>query len=289
MSTICKCTTIGPFSLIFGIILIFLFWRVTPKQTVVGKESRVQLKAGANFSTSAHKCPTISLADPKFKPFFKSQSGEDQQLMKWFNGLCGGTYMEMGGLDGITFSNTYFFNKAPEISWKGVLVELGPENFKKLVKNRPDELATVHAAVCESPRTLHYIEAGAVGGIWEFAASTFRERWWKGRTIESAIEIECLPLQEILDTHLNSMENFYFDFFSLDIEGAEFEALQSLDYERVGFGVILCEADAHNELKNMALRTFLADKGYIFLENKDRSYWFVNGQFGHIYGKLLHS
>jgi FkbM family methyltransferase len=196
--------------------------------------------------------------------------------------------MEMGGLDGIKFSNTYFFNMAPGIGWKGVLVELGPKNFAKLIKNRPNELATVHAAVCDHPRTVHYVEVerSEVSGIWEFAAQSFRDNWWKGLTIDNALPITCLPLQEILDTHLSN-EKLYFDFFSLDVEGAEFEVLQTLDYERVGFGVICCEADEHDELKNLALRAFLSKKGYIFLENRGRSWWFVNGQFDRIYSTLL--
>ena len=167
-------------------------------------------------------------------------------------------------------------------------MELGPKNFAKLVKNRPNELATVHAAVCDRPRTVHYVEDWATGGVWEFAAPSFRDFWWKGKSIDDALPIPCLPLQDILDTHLGK-EKLYFDFFSLDVEGAELEVLQSLDYERVAFGVILCEADGTNELKNIALRTFLFEKGYIFLYNRDRSWWFVNIQFSHIYSALLHA
>jgi hypothetical protein len=57
-------------------------------------------------------------------------------------------------------------------------VELGPSNFKKLLVNRPNELALVHAGVCEEKRTLHYVERGVVGGIWEFAAPGFKKQWW---------------------------------------------------------------------------------------------------------------
>jgi hypothetical protein len=52
---------------------------------------------------------------------FKSQDKEDVQLLTWFNNLCGGRYVEMGGLDGVTFSNSYVFNKG--LDWTGVLGE----------------------------------------------------------------------------------------------------------------------------------------------------------------------
>jgi hypothetical protein len=72
--------------------------------------------------TTAKSCPKIQLSDPAIVPLFKSQDAEDKTLLKWFNGLCGGTYIEMGGLDGVTYSNSYVFNKSP-LNWTGVLVE----------------------------------------------------------------------------------------------------------------------------------------------------------------------
>lgn len=277
------------FACFLAVIAVTLTIRLLPsvssenEREILSASSKVS--TSAKFSTSVKACSKISMEDPDLTPFFKSQKNEDKHLLiTWFNGLCGGTYMEMGALDGIMFSNSYFFNH--EMSWKGVLVELGPKNFAALVKNRPDELATVHAAVCDSPRTLHYVENSAIGGIWEFTVQTWRDKWWPGVSIDAALPIPCLPLQEILDTHLSN-EKLHFDFFSLDVEGAEFEVLQSLDYERVGFGVILCEASPHNEPKNLALRKFLEDKGYVFVENKDSSYWFVNGEFDRIYSTVL--
>jgi hypothetical protein len=35
--------------------------------------------------------------------WFKSQNTEDKQLLKWFKDICGGTYLEMGGLDGLQY------------------------------------------------------------------------------------------------------------------------------------------------------------------------------------------
>ena len=199
-------------------------------------------------------------------------------------GLCSGTYLEMGGLNGVRFSNTYVFNKV--LGWNGVLVELGPQNFAALQKNRPNEIANVHAGVCGEKKTLHYVEKAAVGGIWEFSSPSFRDQWWKGVKLEDTPKIECEPLKDILEKHATNTT--YFDFFSLDIEGAELDALFSLDYSRVGFGIIFVEADGHNKMKNNALRTFLEQQGYTFLWSKDRSDWFINNNFHSIYEDLIH-
>jgi len=221
------------------------------------------------------------------KESFRSQSKEDRQLMQWFGNLCNGTYIEMGGLDGVLYSNSFAFNK--ELDWKGVLIEASPESFEKLKVNRKNELATLNAAVCKEERMLHYVNSGnaAVRGFVEFAAPSFAKRYWNEQKIKAAIEIKCRPLKDILLETVG--QHFHFDFFSLDIEGAEFEALASLDFDLVSFGIILVESDEHNQLKNMVLRSKLESNGYKFLMDSARSYWFVNSKFEHVYGHLIHS
>lgn len=104
--------------------------------------------------------------------------------------------------------------------------------------------------------------------------------------LEDTTTVECMPLKDILEE--NASNTTYFDFFSLDIEGAELDALLSLDYSKVGFGVILIEADGHNKRKNYALRTFLEQKGYSFLWSRERSDWFINKSFHSIYENFIH-
>ena len=217
---------------------------------------------------------------------FKSQSGEDRKLLEWFGGLSNGTYLEIGGLDGMTFSNTYVFNKA--LGWKGVLIELSTQNFAELVKNRPNEIATINAGVCDEKRILHYVEGrGATNGIWEFASQSFKDKWWTELTLDSPSvkPLECAPLADLLEPHVGP--SFFFDFFSLDVEGAEFEILKAIDFSRLGFGIILTEADEHHTLKNLVLRNLLESKGYTFLMEYARSYWFAHGKFAEIYQNKL--
>ena len=68
------------------------------------------------FTTTATKCPTdvvASSANNANAHPFRGQSGEDKKLMNWFGNLCNGTYIEMGALDGVRFSNSHAFNKGP--------------------------------------------------------------------------------------------------------------------------------------------------------------------------------
>ena len=66
-------------------------------------------KSNKTFSTSLFSSPsTVEIPGD----LYKSQSGEDKKLLTWFRGMKNGTYIELGGLDGVTFSNSYVFRHA---------------------------------------------------------------------------------------------------------------------------------------------------------------------------------
>eukprot|EP00978_Attheya_sp_CCMP212_P042230 scaffold253883_cov59-Attheya_sp.AAC.2 len=234
--------------------------------------------------SNAQICPNDE-GDNLKDEWFKSQSAEDKLLLQWFKTFCNGSYIEMGGLDGVVYSNSHVFHHG--LGWKGVLIEASPIMFKQLEINRPNELAIVNEGVCHEEKNLHWIEKnGAVSGILEFASASFRESWWSDEDVKNAREIVCKPLKKILDETVG--KNFFFDFLSLDIEGGEFMALQSLDFDTVSFGIVLVEAgESYNDMPNMATRTLLEANGYTFLHNMARSNWFVNKDFASIYKDLI--
>eukprot|EP00529_Nitzschia_sp_RCC80_P032540 CAMPEP_0113471512 /NCGR_PEP_ID=MMETSP0014_2-20120614/17014_1 /TAXON_ID=2857 /ORGANISM="Nitzschia sp." /LENGTH=229 /DNA_ID=CAMNT_0000364145 /DNA_START=401 /DNA_END=1090 /DNA_ORIENTATION=+ /assembly_acc=CAM_ASM_000159 len=219
-----------------------------------------------------------------YTKFFKSQSQEDKELMRLFGNkkLCNGTYIEMGALDGVRYSNSFVFNKV--FGWKGVMIEASPTNYERLIQNRQNEIGTVHAGVCSSEQIVHWVtaEKEAVGGFEEFAAQSFKDRWWTQENIANSTEVLCQPLTKILEETVET-SHFHFDFFSLDVEGAEYEALLSNDFSRYSFGFIFVEADERNMLKNIKGRAHLESNGYTFLRNHNRSDWFYNNHIGEIY------
>jgi hypothetical protein len=104
---------------------------------------------------------------------------------------------------------------------------------------------------------------GAVSGFVEFAAESFKKQWWTEQQIRDATIVRCRTLKSILH-EIAVGDQFHFDIFSLDVEGAELEALSSLDFNLVSFGIILVESDNHNELKNKEVNTLSeAIPGYI--------------------------
>jgi len=252
-----------------------LFDKCLPKLQVTNLKSTTS----NNFKSKTQLCKNTDIQSS----WFLSQSSEDHHLMFFFKNYCNGVYVELGALDGLTYSNTYVFNKG--LNWNGVLIELSPSNFENLKKNRLNELAIINAAVCETNQTVHYVESGAVGAVWEFTTAQFRNSWWGSeKTIQNAVPIQCLPLKDIF----SKIDLFFFaDIFSLDVEGAELEVLYSIDFNAAAFGIILIESGGMNITKNLAVREFLSMNGYIFLYYFKESDWFINKNFNDIYPHYL--
>jgi FkbM family methyltransferase len=218
---------------------------------------------------------------------YKSQSGEDSRAETgYFKGLCGGTYMELGALDGIRYSNTYMFKH--DLNWKGVLIEADPESFAELQQNRADgEIAVEHMAVCSSQMMVHWVSGGdaAVRGIWEFMSPEFRTQWHPGlvditpselSNQPGVTDVPCNTLMSVLENNNVS----HIDLLSLDVEGAEVKVLQSVDFSRVSFGLLIIETnDQAAEMKAV-----LEPHGYKHVETFDRSEYFVNANFSDWYG-----
>ena len=272
------------------IALLLLVHKSSNTKNATSAAERKRITSSIRHATNATLCPEKDIR--QLQPNLKSQSREDQELLQWFNGLCHGTYLEMGAFDGIIFSNSYVFNE--EFSWKGLLIEFSPKSYFRLLKNRPNEIALVNAAVCREAKTVHFVrplveDSHVVDGIWELAAPSFRDNIWQGLNLTSpqVQPIQCLPLNEIIQEHVGMPA--FFDFFSLDVEGAELDALLSIDFSQVGFGIIFVEQDGRSKRKEIAIRTLLETNGYIFLEVKERSGWFINKHFWDIYKDVIQS
>ena len=88
----------------------------------------------------------------------------------------------------------------------------------------------------------------------------------------------------------NAPNSTFFDIFSLDVEGAELAVAESIDFDRVGFGVVLVEAvqaDENNAEKNRRVVQMFEENGYVYLHRHVRSDWFINRHFYAIYQSLL--
>jgi len=117
-------------------------------------------------------------------------------------GMKNGVILESGAFDGYKLSSTYMLEKFAE--WNSIHVEADPINYTQLAINRPDSI-NVHMALCDTPRTLHYVDTGITlaHSIAEFMPEKFLRMHhpylYRNRTrIGNLREVPCFPVQYLL-------------------------------------------------------------------------------------------
>lgn len=159
-----------------------------------------------------------------------SQCGEDQIIHNlFFRNYFNGIFLEMGALDGLLYSNTKFFED--NLSWTGVLIEPNPVQFELLENNRPF-CKNFNALVSDSTEDLNFKyfhnAYAAVSGVNETLPDLHNEVYFDkfNEFQQSTIKIKPRSLTSIIEE-----SGFkHIDFFSLDLEGHEFNVLNSFDF-----------------------------------------------------------
>jgi FkbM family methyltransferase len=214
----------------------------------------IGMRAGMRFRQNSECCrmPTrhnVILSFMEALGFQHQYYGENLQD-KWvtetvFPGVHDGYFVDVGSGDGIRKSNTKLLE---EKGWRGICIDPFPTNmqtrrcqvFKEVVYS-------------ERGRTVQFYLAGGQAGIGETLG-----RYRNTAAKEEIVEMTTVTLDDIL---ARAGAPSYIHFMSLDVEGAELEALRGLSLDRYSIGALAIE---HNyELsKQTEIRKLLSRYGY---------------------------
>lgn len=157
---------------------------------------------------------------------FPSQRGQDKWVSEAvFPGVTDGFFLDVGSGDGINSSNTVALERK---GWTGICVDPFPTNmqgrtcqmFKEVVYSEAGKRVTFHMG-------------GSLGGIADNLGA------YKDRAEKSpAVELTTVTLGDILD---RAKAPRFIHFMSLDIEGAELEALRGVPFDKYKFGAFAIE------------------------------------------------
>ena len=151
----------------------------------------------------------------KFRKF-NGYQGLDKKMLKYIN-YKNGFYIECGANDGVNQSNTWYFEK--KLGWKGVLIEPVESVFKELKKNRNEKNFFFQKAL----RPIYFKEKVVELNLNENDSLTTRSK--TDNIKRKKIKVKTSNLNYIL----NKIEApKIIDFFSLDVEGDEYEILSSI-------------------------------------------------------------
>lgn len=205
---------------------------------------------------------------------YYSQHGQDKYLAEEiFKNKQNGIFLEIGAHDGISFSNTYYFEKY--LNWSGICVEPIPELFEHLKINRTCICENSCIDVVEGKklflRCFGYITE-MYSGIEEYYDSRHLLRITKEieefSGAKTLIEVDCISMKRLLEKYEITQINL----LSLDIEGGEEKILRSIDFDQIKIGVIVVE----NNFNDEGIRSFLSSKNYILVKRIGKDDIFVD-------------
>jgi FkbM family methyltransferase len=211
-----------------------------------------------------------------------SQFGQDKFLNSIFKDDVG-IFVDVGAHDGITINNTlYFENKG----WTGYNIEPIPSVYDKLCINRPNcinincaitsdvdentETETTETETTETTETTadFYKNVGyteMISGLVKSYDRRHLERLQRelqlcGGTSE-IVKVKTRTLSSICKEHKITKITY----LSIDVEGAEFDVLKSIDYEYTFIDIIGFENNYPDVSKDII--SFLQKKGFKVLNN----------------------
>ena len=177
---------------------------------------------------------------------YPSEIGQDKWVIgKMFPGVRDGYFLDVGSGHGTIGSNT---KALEERGWTGICVDPFPIHM-----DGRNCLMIKEVVSSESGKTVKFHTHSGLGGI----ADTLGK--WKDEASKSpAVELTTVTLAEILE---RAKAPTFIHFLSLDIEGAELDALRGIGLDKYRFGAMAIE---HNEEepKRTDIINYLRQYGY---------------------------
>jgi FkbM family methyltransferase len=189
---------------------------------------------------------------------YYSQFEQDKFVHEtYFKNKNKGYFVDIGAHDGVTFSNSKFFE---ELGWDGVCVEPNPKIFKILINNR--KCNCVKKAITNNTKTAQFFQitdgpdmlSGLVDEFTDKSIVRIHHELESSPESFDYIDVEC-------DLFENIVQNTKIDFLSLDTEGSELKILQTIDFDKFNIDVITVENNDYDD----KFFNYITPKGYQFI------------------------
>ncbi|MFB8790194.1 MAG: FkbM family methyltransferase [Potamolinea sp.] len=180
-------------------------------------------------------------------------------LSRIFEDKNNGFYVDVGAHHPQRFSNTYYFYL---LGWKGINIDAMPNSMKLFHKTRPKDI-NLERAISDIRQTLTYyaFNEPALNSFCKDLADTYRKLNYE---LAFEKEIQTYTLSQILDEYLPLNQTI--DFLSIDVEGLDYQVLNSNNWEKYRPAVVLVEdlqQASIDEANQSKVACFLREYNYV--------------------------
>lgn len=201
--------------------------------------------------------------------FYFSQDGEDLQILALLNELSNGYYLDIGCNYPIHFSNTF---KLYLLGWQGVLVDGNPTIIQKTGRIRKQDIC-VNALVSNQNREMDFYvsESHLISSIDPVHAGSGGE----GQGKSEKLLMQTITLDQIIERYVPPGKQI--DLLSIDVEGHDFEVLQSITLSKTRPRLIVIEdlAQVKNKMGENRYVKYLQERDYLLVSTDRLNLYFM--------------
>ena len=203
---------------------------------------------------------------------YYSQFEQDKVVYEsYFQEKTNGYFVDIGAHDGVTFSNSKFFE---EQGWKGVCIEPNPVVFEQLQSVR--NCKCVKKAIAEKIGKAQFFQILEGADMLSGLVDEFSQKGIKNIYANLSNDNSGFDYIEVeLDLFDNIVDQTEIDFLSIDTEGNELKILQTIDFNKYNIKVITLE---NNEYDSRFVE-FLIPKGFTFIKRLGCDELYINNKF----------
>ncbi len=193
---------------------------------------------------------------------FHSQDSQDRYLETHvFKGFKNGVFMDIGAYDGVHINNTLFFEN--QHNWSGVNIEPNKMLYDRLLVNRP-KCINLNCAVANNDGYGEFIINSGCTDLISGLKDHYDPRHFQRLRNENEMTNS---VSEIISVHIQKIETIcdkyninHIHYLSIDVEGAEFDAIKSINFDKVFIDIIDFESN-YGDVSEPIVK-YLQDKGY---------------------------
>ena len=198
-----------------------------------------------------------------------SMEKEDLEITKRLNKIKNGFYVDVGGYHPIHRNNTYLLYKK---NWRGINIDLSKFSIDLFKFVRPEDI-NLNLAVTKTNKKIKYYTQKKISQLTTIYKEIANKRM-QGPIIEK--EIMSNTLTALIDK--TKYKNKRIDFLNIDAEGADFEILESLNFDVYRPRLICVEID-NKQIENSKIFNFLKKQKYTNQWSATFSYIFTDDTY----------